>query len=161
MVKKACWNFAGRMVKKTERLKPEEEDPAVQLGSFKIHIDGCVKDGFASVGGIIRDLLGRCIRTFFSSYGECYILEAEPRAILDEVEDLGLFRLLFATSNISLFSTVTLFLIFIARATRCLTYLLQRDWKRRCYFEYSAQNLPRHYSLVQADRHGLPTVRSI
>ncbi|KAL2523824.1 Pre-mRNA-splicing factor SLU7-A [Abeliophyllum distichum] len=27
MVKKACWNFAGRMVKKTERLKPEEEDP--------------------------------------------------------------------------------------------------------------------------------------
>ncbi|KAL2492522.1 Cation-chloride cotransporter 1 [Abeliophyllum distichum] len=30
MVKKACWNFAGKMVKKTER-KHEEEDPAVLI----------------------------------------------------------------------------------------------------------------------------------
>ncbi|KAL2503813.1 Uncharacterized protein Adt_19434 [Abeliophyllum distichum] len=114
------------------------------VGSYKINTDGCVKDGFASGGGIIRDSSDRCIHAFFSSYGECSIMEVELGAILDGViivhrivlsddglsptllwpftaslkmEDLGLFRLLFTTSDISLLSTVILFLIFIARTT--------------------------------------------
>ncbi|KAL2475249.1 Uncharacterized protein Adt_35985 [Abeliophyllum distichum] len=53
------------------------------VGSYKINTDGCVKDGFASGGGIIRDSSGQCIRAFFSFYGDCTILEAELRAILD------------------------------------------------------------------------------
>ncbi|KAL2513416.1 Uncharacterized protein Adt_19016 [Abeliophyllum distichum] len=44
------------------------------VGSYKINTDGCVKDGFASGGGIIRDSSGQCIRAFFSFYGDCTIL---------------------------------------------------------------------------------------
>ncbi|KAL2492118.1 Uncharacterized protein Adt_27746 [Abeliophyllum distichum] len=55
------------------------------VGSYKINTDGCVKDGVASGGGIIRDSSGQCIRAFFSFYGECTILEAELRAILDGI----------------------------------------------------------------------------
>ncbi|KAL2498960.1 hypothetical protein Adt_24524 [Abeliophyllum distichum] len=98
---------------------------ASRLGSYKINNDGYAKDGFASGWRIIRDSSGQCIRAFFSSYDECSILEAELRAILDEVGDLGLFRPLFATSDISLPSTVILFLIFITKAIKWLTYLLQ------------------------------------
>ncbi|KAL2517021.1 zf-RVT domain-containing protein [Abeliophyllum distichum] len=46
------------------------------VGSYKINTDGCVKDGVASGGGIIRDSSGQCIRAFFSFYGDCTILEA-------------------------------------------------------------------------------------
>ncbi|KAL2481643.1 Uncharacterized protein Adt_34609 [Abeliophyllum distichum] len=53
--------------------------------SYKINTDGCVKDGVASGGGIIRDSSGQCIRAFFSFYGDCTILEAELRAILDGI----------------------------------------------------------------------------
>ncbi|KAL2518280.1 Ribonuclease H domain [Abeliophyllum distichum] len=55
------------------------------VGSYKINTDGCVKDGFASGGGIIRDSSGQCIRAFFSFYGDCTILEAELRALLDGI----------------------------------------------------------------------------
>ncbi|KAL2476711.1 putative ribonuclease H protein family [Abeliophyllum distichum] len=55
------------------------------VGSYKINTDGCVKDGVASGGGIIRDSSGQCIRAFFSFYGDCTILEAELRAILDGI----------------------------------------------------------------------------
>ncbi|KAL2532016.1 Uncharacterized protein Adt_05367 [Abeliophyllum distichum] len=55
------------------------------VGSYKINTDGRVKDGVASGGGIIRDLSGQCIRAFFSFYGDYTILEAELRAILDEI----------------------------------------------------------------------------
>ncbi|KAL2492604.1 Uncharacterized protein Adt_28232 [Abeliophyllum distichum] len=96
------------------------------VGSYKVNTDGCIKDGFASGWRIIRDSTSLCDRAFFSSYGECSILEAELKAILDDVEDLGLFRLLFATSEISLPSTVILFIIFIVMATKWLTYLHQR-----------------------------------
>ncbi|KAL2506934.1 Uncharacterized protein Adt_22555 [Abeliophyllum distichum] len=35
-------------------------------------------------------------------------------------------------------------------------------WDRRCYFEYSAQDLPRRYrSLAQIDKHGIPTVMGL
>ncbi|KAL2500197.1 Uncharacterized protein Adt_25747 [Abeliophyllum distichum] len=53
------------------------------VGSYKINTDGCVKDGFASGRVIIRDSSGQCIRAFFSFYGDCIILEAELRAILN------------------------------------------------------------------------------
>ncbi|KAL2512503.1 Uncharacterized protein Adt_18103 [Abeliophyllum distichum] len=53
--------------------------------SYKVNTDGCVKDGFASGGGIIRDSSGQCFCAFFSSYGECPILEAELRAIFDGI----------------------------------------------------------------------------
>ncbi|KAL2453113.1 Uncharacterized protein Adt_49387 [Abeliophyllum distichum] len=55
------------------------------VGSYKINTDGCVKDRFASGGGVIRDSSGQCIRAFFSFYGDCTILEAELRAILDGI----------------------------------------------------------------------------
>ncbi|KAL2471104.1 Uncharacterized protein Adt_39240 [Abeliophyllum distichum] len=55
------------------------------VGSYKINTDGCVKDRFASGGGIIKDSSGQCIRAFFSFYGDCTILEAELRAILDGI----------------------------------------------------------------------------
>ncbi|KAL2540625.1 RNase H domain-containing protein [Abeliophyllum distichum] len=55
------------------------------VGSYKINTDGCVNDGVASGGGIIRDSSGQCIRAFFSFYGDCTILEAELRAILDGI----------------------------------------------------------------------------
>ncbi|KAL2534444.1 Uncharacterized protein Adt_07795 [Abeliophyllum distichum] len=54
-------------------------------GSYKVNTDGCVKDGFASRGWIIRDSSGQCVSAFFSSYGECSILEAELRAIFDGI----------------------------------------------------------------------------
>ncbi|KAL2518747.1 Retrotransposon [Abeliophyllum distichum] len=54
-------------------------------GSYKINTDGCVKDGFASGGRVIRDSSSQCVRAFFSSYGECPILEAELRAIFDGI----------------------------------------------------------------------------
>ncbi|KAL2512464.1 Uncharacterized protein Adt_18064 [Abeliophyllum distichum] len=55
------------------------------VGSYKINTDGYVKDGFASRGRIIRDSSGQCVRAFFSSYGECSILEVELSAILDGI----------------------------------------------------------------------------
>ncbi|KAL2466024.1 Uncharacterized protein Adt_41875 [Abeliophyllum distichum] len=123
------------------------------LKFYKFKTDGCIKNRFASGWGIIRDSSGQCVRAFFSSYGECLILEFELSAILDSIilaqmivlSDLWIefnstlaihcitrsggpwsIQILFATSDISLPSTVILFLIFIARATRWLTYLLQK-----------------------------------
>ncbi|KAL2498240.1 RNase H domain-containing protein [Abeliophyllum distichum] len=55
------------------------------VGSYKIKTDGYVKDGFASGREIILDSLGQCVLAFFSSYGECLILEAELGAILDGI----------------------------------------------------------------------------
>ncbi|KAL2512697.1 Uncharacterized protein Adt_18297 [Abeliophyllum distichum] len=55
-------------------------------GSAKINTDGCVKDRFASGGGVIRDHNGRCIRAFSAGYGDIFILEAELRAILQRIE---------------------------------------------------------------------------
>ncbi|KAL2491626.1 hypothetical protein Adt_27254 [Abeliophyllum distichum] len=81
--------------------------------SYMVNTDGCVKDGFESGGGLlgIHQIETDSLWSFTTSL---------------EVEDLGLLRPLFATSDISLPSTVILFLIFIVRATRWLTYLLQR-----------------------------------
>ncbi|KAL2470536.1 Uncharacterized protein Adt_38672 [Abeliophyllum distichum] len=84
------------------------------VGSYKVNIDGCVKDGFTSGERIIRDSSDLWIESD-STF---------PFTALLEVEDLGLFRTLFATSDISLPSTVILFLIFIAKETRWPTYLL-------------------------------------
>ncbi|KAL2479953.1 Uncharacterized protein Adt_32919 [Abeliophyllum distichum] len=40
--------------------------------------------------------------------------------------------------------------------------LVSEGWDRRCYFEYSAKDLPRRYhSLVHIDRHGISTVRGL
>ncbi|KAL2461890.1 RNase H domain-containing protein [Abeliophyllum distichum] len=55
------------------------------VGSYIVNIDGCVKDGFASELGIIKDSSGQCVRVFFSSYGECPILEAELKTFLDSI----------------------------------------------------------------------------
>ncbi|KAL2531794.1 Uncharacterized protein Adt_05145 [Abeliophyllum distichum] len=159
------------------------------VGSYKINTDGCVKDGFASGGGIIRDSSGQCIRAFFSFYGDCTILEAELRAIRDGIilaQRLGL-SVLWVESD----STLAIHCItkgggpwHIQATIRHIRHLqaLDRDtithiyregnqvadllasegWDRRCYHEYSSQDLPRrHRSLVQIDRFGLPTVRGL
>ncbi|KAL2462072.1 RNase H domain-containing protein [Abeliophyllum distichum] len=159
------------------------------VGSYKINTDGCVKDGFASGGGIIRDSSGQCIRAFFSFYGDCTILEAELRAILDGIilaQRLGL-SVLWVESD----STLAIHCItkgggpwHIQATIRHIRHLLALDrdtithiyregnqvadllasegWDRRSYHEYSSQDLPRrHRSLVQIDRFGLPTVRGL
>ncbi|KAL2491819.1 Uncharacterized protein Adt_27447 [Abeliophyllum distichum] len=150
---------------------------------------GCVKDGVASGGGIIRDSSGQCIRAFFSFYGDCTILEAELRAILDGLilaQRLGL-SVLWVESD----STLAINCItkgggpwHIQATLRHIRHLLALDrdtithifregnqvadllasegWDRRYYYEYSCQDLPRrHHSLVQIDRFGLPTVRGL
>ncbi|KAL2497408.1 Uncharacterized protein Adt_22958 [Abeliophyllum distichum] len=159
------------------------------VGSYKINTDGCVKDGVASGGGIIRDSSGQCIRAFFSFYGDCTILEAELRAILDGIilaQRLGL-SVLWVESD----STLAIHCIIkgggpwhIQATLRHIRHLLALDrntithifregnqvadllasegWDRRYYYEYSSQDLPRrHRSLVQIDRFGLPTVRGL
>ncbi|KAL2505914.1 hypothetical protein Adt_21535 [Abeliophyllum distichum] len=125
-------------------------------GSYKINSDGCVKDGFASRWRIIRYSLDQSVSVFVSSslhmvsalfwrpnselfltvsfllrelFSQIYGLS--PALLWSfttslEVEDLGLFRPLLATSDISLLSTLILFFIFITRTIRWLTYLLQR-----------------------------------
>ncbi|KAL2497433.1 Uncharacterized protein Adt_22983 [Abeliophyllum distichum] len=159
------------------------------VGSYKINTDGCVKDGVASGGGIIRDSSGQCIRVFFSFYGECTILEAELRAILDGIilaQRLGL-SVLWVESD----STLAIHCIIkgggpwhVQATLRHIRHLLALDrntithifregnqvadllasegWDRRYYYEYSSQDLPRrHRSLVQIDRFELPTVRGL
>ncbi|KAL2464859.1 Uncharacterized protein Adt_40710 [Abeliophyllum distichum] len=159
------------------------------VGSYKINTDGCVKDGFATGGGIIRDSSGQYIRAFFSFYGDCTILEAELRAILDGIimaQRLGL-SVLWVESD----STLAIHCItkgggpwHIQATLRHIRHLLALDrdtithifregsqvadflasegWDRCCYYEYSSQDLPRrHRSLVQIDRFGLPTVRGL
>ncbi|KAL2505032.1 RNase H domain-containing protein [Abeliophyllum distichum] len=159
------------------------------VGSYKINTDGCVKDGVASGGGIIRDSSGQCIRAFFSFYGDCTILEAELRAILDGIilaQRLGL-SVLWVESD----STLAIHCITkgggpwnIQATLRHIRHLLALDrdtithifregnqaadllasegWDRRYYYEYSSQDLPRrHRSLVQIDRFGLPTIRGL
>ncbi|KAL2526298.1 DUF4283 domain-containing protein [Abeliophyllum distichum] len=59
---------------------------APSAGSTKINTDGCIRDGFASGGAIIRDHTGHCIRAFSASYRDIFILEAELRAILQGIE---------------------------------------------------------------------------
>ncbi|KAL2524865.1 RNase H domain-containing protein [Abeliophyllum distichum] len=159
------------------------------VGSYKINTDECVKDGVASGGGIIRDSSGQCIRAFFSFYGDCTILEAELRAILDGIilaQRLGL-SVLWVESD----STLAIHCIIkgggpwhVQATLRHIRHLLALDrntithifregnqvadllasegWDRRYYYEYSSQDLPRrHRSLVQIDRFGLPTVRGL
>ncbi|KAL2492075.1 Uncharacterized protein Adt_27703 [Abeliophyllum distichum] len=121
-----------------------------------VNIDGCVKDEFASGGGIIRDSSVQCARAFFSSfssYSKCPILETELQAILDCIilaqrfvlSDLwiesnstlaihcitrggGLWSIQATLRHIGHLLTFdrVLFLIFIARRTKWLTYLLQK-----------------------------------
>ncbi|KAL2465905.1 Uncharacterized protein Adt_41756 [Abeliophyllum distichum] len=159
------------------------------VGSYKINTDGCLKDGVASGGGIIRDSSGQCIRAFFSFYGDCTILEAELRAILDGIimaQRLGL-SVLWVESD----STLAIHCItkggglwHIQATLRHIRHLLALDrdtithifregnqvadllasegWDRCYYYEYNSQDLPRrHRSLVQIDRFGLPTVRGL
>ncbi|KAL2512747.1 Uncharacterized protein Adt_18347 [Abeliophyllum distichum] len=158
-------------------------------GFYKVNTDGCVKDGFVSGGGIIKDSSGQCVRAFFSSYGECHILEAELPAIFYGI----ILAQRLVLSNLWIESDSTLAIHCITRgglpwyiqATLChikhlLTFdrgtishiyregnqvadlLTSEGWDRRCYFEYSTQDLPRRYrSLVQIDKHGIPTVRGL
>ncbi|KAL2481154.1 Uncharacterized protein Adt_34120 [Abeliophyllum distichum] len=158
-------------------------------GFYKVNIDGCVKDGFASRRGIIRDSSGQCVRAFFSSYGECPILEAELRAIFDGI--IIAQRLVLSDLWIESDSTLAIHCITrggghwsIQVTLRHIRHLLTFDrdtishiyregnkvadllasegWDHRCYFTYSTQDLPRRYrSLVQIDRHEIPTVRGL
>ncbi|KAL2525897.1 Uncharacterized protein Adt_10951 [Abeliophyllum distichum] len=122
-------------------------------------------------------------------YGECTILEAELRAILDGItlaQRLGL-SVLWVESD----STLAIHCITkgggpwnIQATLRHIRHLLALDrdtithifregnqvadllasegWDRRYYYEYSSQDLPRrHRSLVQIDRFGLPTIRGL
>ncbi|KAL2481333.1 Uncharacterized protein Adt_34299 [Abeliophyllum distichum] len=121
--------------------------------SYKVNTDGCVKDGFASGGGLLgihqvsvfapsslhmasalfwRSSSWLFLTISFLLRGLCsqiYVLSPIllwPFTASPKVGDLGLFMPLFATLDISFPSTVILFLIFIARVIRWLTYLLQR-----------------------------------
>ncbi|KAL2498550.1 hypothetical protein Adt_24100 [Abeliophyllum distichum] len=99
--------------------------------SYKVNVDGCVKDGFASAlfwrlsSGLFLMVSFLLRGLYYQIYGLSPTLLLSFTASL-EVEDLDLFRPLFVTLDISLHLTIILFLIFIARATRWLTYLLQR-----------------------------------
>ncbi|KAL2476811.1 Uncharacterized protein Adt_37547 [Abeliophyllum distichum] len=138
---------------------------------------------------ILGDSSGQCIRAFFSFYGDCTILEAELRALLDGIilaRRLGL-SVLWVESD----STLAIHCItkgggpwHIQATLRHIRHLLVLDmdtithifresnqvadllasesWDRHCYYEYNSQDLPRrHRSLVQIDRFGLPTVRGL
>ncbi|KAL2531299.1 SVP3 [Abeliophyllum distichum] len=143
----------------------------------------------SSGGGIIRDSSGQCIRTFFSFYGDCTILKAELRAILDGI--ILAQRLELSVLWVESDSTLAIHCItkgggpwHIQVTLRHIRHLLALDrdtithifregnqvadllasegWDRRYYYEYSSQDLPRrHRSLVQIDRFGLPTVRGL
>ncbi|KAL2471334.1 hypothetical protein Adt_39470 [Abeliophyllum distichum] len=121
--------------------------------SYKVNTDKCVKDRFVSGRGLLwnhqvsmfvpfslhmasalfwRPSSGLFLMVSFllkGLYYKIYRLRLTllwPFTASPEVEDLGLFRPLFATSDVSLPSTVILFFIFIMRATRWMTYLLKR-----------------------------------
>ncbi|KAL2505042.1 Uncharacterized protein Adt_20663 [Abeliophyllum distichum] len=59
---------------------------ALSAGCAKINTDGCIRDGFTSGRGVIRDHTRHCIRAFSASYGNIFILEAELRVILQGIE---------------------------------------------------------------------------
>ncbi|KAL2469432.1 Uncharacterized protein Adt_37568 [Abeliophyllum distichum] len=124
------------------------------VGSYKINIDGSVKEGFASGGGLLEILLVSVFELSTLSmvtalswrlsfglflmgsfllrglgcqfYGLSQTLRWLYTALL-EVEDRGLFRTLSAISDIYFFSIETLLLTSTARATRLQIHLLQRD----------------------------------
>jgi ribonuclease HI len=159
--------------------------PAV--GCVKINTDGCVKDGLASGGGIIRDHAGNCISAFSASYGPCLILEAELRAIHDGIllaRDLGLSDIwVEADSSVAIhcilrgggpwtiqgilrqivdclsFDRDTISHIF-REGNQVADALATEGWHHRRYQVYGPTNLPRHIrALLQIDRYGLPSFR--
>ncbi|KAL2497674.1 RNase H family protein [Abeliophyllum distichum] len=77
--------IGSHIVSRYERFSVSLQSWRFSVGSYKINIDGCVKDGFTSGEEIIRNSSGQCVRAFFSSYGECLILKAALRAILDGI----------------------------------------------------------------------------
>jgi ribonuclease HI len=159
------------------------------VGSYKINTDGCVKEGFASGGGIIRDHTGHCIRAFSASYGPCLILEAELRAILDGIllaRGLGISAIwVEVDSNIAIhcitrgggpwtiqgilrqirdlisFDRDTVSHIY-REGNQVADSLASEGWDHRRYQEYGSPDLPRQIrALVQIDRHGLPSFRGL
>ncbi|KAL2480308.1 hypothetical protein Adt_33274 [Abeliophyllum distichum] len=115
------------------------------VGSYKVNTDRCVKNRDSSGQyvfahsslNIASALFWRLSSELFlmvsfllrGLYYQIYRLSPTllcPIIASPEVEDLGLFRPPFLTSDISLPSTVILFIIFIAKATRGLPYLLQK-----------------------------------
>ncbi|KAL2506484.1 Uncharacterized protein Adt_22105 [Abeliophyllum distichum] len=129
--------------------------------SCRVNTDGCVKDGFASGGKIIRDSLGQCVRAFFSSYCECPILKAELRAILDSIILARRIAAVRHIRHLIAFDRNTISHIY-REGNQVVDLLASKGWNRRCYFEYSIQDILRQYrSLVQIDKHGLPIVRGL
>jgi ribonuclease HI len=157
------------------------------IGSVKINTDGCVKDGFASGGGIIRDHAGNCITAFSASYGQCLILEAELRAIRDGIllaRDLGLSNIwVEADSSVAthcilrgggpwniqgILRQIVDFLSFdrdtishiFREGNQVADALATEGWHQRRYQVYGPSDLPRHIrALLQIDRYALPSFR--
>ncbi|KAL2506639.1 Uncharacterized protein Adt_22260 [Abeliophyllum distichum] len=122
------------------------------MGSYKINTDGCVKDGFANEGRIIRDSSDLWIESDSTLVIHCMTKGGGPwsiQATLRHIKHL----IAFDRDIIS----------HIYREENQMADLLtSEDWERRYYFEYNAQDLPQHYrSLVQIDKHEFPTVRGI
>ncbi|XP_022866066.1 uncharacterized protein LOC111385870 [Olea europaea var. sylvestris] len=159
------------------------------VGSYKINTDGCVKDGFVSGGCIIRDHAGYCIRAFSASYGPCFILEAELRAILDGLllaRGLGISAIwLEADSTLAIhcitkgggpwsiqgilrqirdficFDRDTVSHIY-REGNQVADSLASEGWDHQRYQEYGPLDLPRQIrALVQIDRYGLPSFRGL
>jgi ribonuclease HI len=157
------------------------------FGSVKINKDGCVKDGFASGGGIIRDYAGKCIRAFSASYGHCMILEAELRAIRDGIllaKDLGLSDIWIEADSTVAIHCITrgggpwdiqgilrqiadivsfdrdMVSYIFREGNQVADALATEGWHHRRYQEYGPAELPRHIrALAQIDRYGLPSIR--
>ncbi|KAL2474837.1 Uncharacterized protein Adt_35573 [Abeliophyllum distichum] len=122
-------------------------------GSYKVNTDGRVKDGLVSGGEIIRDSSSQCVRAFFSSYAiHCITRGGGPWSIQATLRHIR---------HLLTFDRDTISHIY-HKGNQVDDLLASEGWDRRCYFAYSAQDLPRRYrGLVQIDRHGIPTVRGL
>ncbi|KAL2472343.1 Ribonuclease H protein [Abeliophyllum distichum] len=119
---------------------------------YKVNTDGCVKDGFSSGGRIIRDSSDLWIESDSTLAIHCIIRGGGPwsiQAILRHIRHLF-------SSERDVISHIYL------ESNQVADLLASKGWNRRCYFKYSAHDLPQRYSsLVQIDRHGLPTIRGL
>ncbi|KAL2459896.1 Ribonuclease H protein [Abeliophyllum distichum] len=115
------------------------------VGSYKINTDGCVKDGFASGGGIIRDSdLGKSVLWVESDSTlaiHCITKGGGPWHIQATLWHI---RHLLALDR----DTIT---HIFREGNQVADLLALEGWDRCCYYEYSSQDLPRRTSQFGPD----------